>query len=66
MANRANPGRPQRDWWRDAISDLQDFCRNSRSTFGDRFQSLAGEIEDVTSTLEHLRSPLDTIRQHLN
>lgn len=51
---------------RDAISDLQDFCRNSRSTFGDRFQSLAGEIEDVTSTLEHLRSPLDTIRQHLN
>jgi predicted nucleic acid-binding Zn-ribbon protein len=50
---------------RDAISELEKFCKESRSTCGDRLQEITRKVEDVTSVLERLRHPLDQIRQHL-
>jgi gas vesicle protein len=50
---------------RDAISELERFCKESRNTCGDRMQEITRKVEDVTSVLERLRHPLDQIRQHL-
>jgi hypothetical protein len=50
---------------RDAISELERFCKESRNACGDRLQEITGQVEDVTGVLERLRQPLEYIRQHL-
>lgn len=51
---------------RDAISDLERFCRDSRKACGERLQEITGQVEDITGVLERLRQPLEHIRQHLH
>jgi exonuclease VII small subunit len=51
---------------REAISELERFCKESRNTCGDRLQEIMGHIEGVTTVLERLRHPLDQVRQHLH
>jgi hypothetical protein len=56
-----NAGHPLRD----AIAELERFCKESRNTCGDKLQEITNQIEDVTSVLERLRHPLDQVCQHL-
>jgi exonuclease VII small subunit len=50
---------------RDAISELERFCKESRNTCGDRLQEITRRVEDVTGVLQRLRQPLDQVVQHL-
>lgn len=51
---------------RDAISELERFCRDSRKACGERLEDITGQVGDITTVLERLRQPLEYIRQHLH
>jgi methyl-accepting chemotaxis protein len=49
----------------DAIAAIDDLARRTRRSSDERFDQIAGRVEDVTSTLERLRGPLALVKQHL-
>jgi hypothetical protein len=50
---------------KDAIDGLEDLARDGKVAASSRFGEIAGRIEDVTGSLERLRSPLEAVKQHL-
>jgi septation ring formation regulator EzrA len=50
---------------KEAIEGLEDLAREGKAEAADRFGEVHGRIEDVTTSLERLRSPLDQVKQHL-
>jgi chromosome segregation ATPase len=49
----------------DAIAAIDDLARRTRRSSDERFDQIAGRVEDVTNTLERLRGPLALVKQHL-
>jgi hypothetical protein len=49
----------------EAIAALDDLARRTRRATDERFDEIAGRVEDVTNILERLRGPLALVRQHL-
>jgi hypothetical protein len=50
----------------DAIAALDELARRTRRASDERFDEIGGRVEDVTSTLERLRTTLSLVKQHLH
>jgi len=50
---------------KDAMEEIEAFCRQSRNTSSDNFAEIVRRVDDVTRILDELRQPLDKTRQHL-
>lgn len=50
---------------KDAMADLEAFCKRSRGTCSENFADIVDKIGAVTGTLERLRQPLDMVKQYL-
>jgi hypothetical protein len=61
LTSLASASRPLKD----AIDGLEDLVKDGKAVASTRFGEIAGRIEDVTGSLERLRSPLDAVKQHL-
>ena len=50
---------------KDAMEEMEEFCRRSRNTSSDNFGEIVRRVDEVAKILDELRQPLDKARQYL-